>query len=305
MRKQLCDALLLRALSEKMVFLTGDLGYSALEPLQSRLGMKFINAGIAEQNMISVSAALAYEGFEAWVYSIAPFCYARPFEQIRNDICFHNLPVKIIGNGGGYGYGVMGPTHHAIEDYGTLLTLPGMSVYIPVFDEDVAKVIEQMGNEKKPSYLRLGRGEKPEGYSVPDYAAWRQLTIGEGPVVIAVGPLAGSYIDCFVKIPENNRPNLWAISELPLSKNPFPTDLKDQINKYQKLLIIEEHVARGSFGSDLALFLLQNNIYLSRFKHLYARAHIYDSYGSQDFLRAKSGLDFISILNEINEMEAK
>ena len=62
-----------------------------------------------------------------WIYSIAPFMYARPFEQIRNDICFHHLPVKLIGNGGGYGYGVMGPTHHAIDDYGALLTLPGMT----------------------------------------------------------------------------------------------------------------------------------------------------------------------------------
>src|ERR1700690_222647 len=123
------------------VFLTGDLGFMALEPLREHLGKSFINAGVAEQNMISVAAGLAACGLETWAYSIAPFCYARPFEQIRNDIAFHNLPVNLIGNGGGYGYGVMGPTHHAIEDYGVLLTLPNFAVFVPVFDEDVAAVI--------------------------------------------------------------------------------------------------------------------------------------------------------------------
>ena len=186
MRKQLCDALVARAAKSDMVFLTGDLGFMALEPLQMIMGSRFINAGVAEQNMISVAAALAAQDFEVWVYSIAPFVYARPFEQIRNDIAFHNLPVKLIGNGGGYGYGVMGPTHHAIDDYGVLLTLPNMTVYVPVFDEDMDAVISRAGSSGRPSYIRMGRGEPPKGYLVPDYAPWRQLTHGNGPVVIAV-----------------------------------------------------------------------------------------------------------------------
>lgn len=99
MRKQLCDALVARSVKPEMVFLTGDLGFMALEPLQAVMGSRFINAGVAEQNMISVAAALARQDFEVWAYSIAPFVYARPFEQIRNDITFHNLPVKLIGNG--------------------------------------------------------------------------------------------------------------------------------------------------------------------------------------------------------------
>jgi transketolase len=189
MRKQLCDALVARATKPELVFLTGDLGFMALEALQQALGPRFINAGVAEQNMVSVAAGLARQNLEVWVYSIAPFCYARPFEQIRNDITFHNLPVKLIGNGGGYGYGVMGPTHHAIEDYGVLLTLPNMSVYVPVFDEDMDAVITRAGNSSHPAYIRMGRGEPPKGYTVPAYAPWRQLTRGNGPVVIVVGPL--------------------------------------------------------------------------------------------------------------------
>ena len=137
MRDELCKSLVKISSNKNMIFLTGDLGYSALEPLKNKLKERFINAGVAEQNMIGVAAGLASEGMDTWVYSIAPFCYARPFEQIRNDIAFHNLPVKLLGNGGGYGYGVMGPTHHAIEDYGVLLTLPNFTIYLPCFNEDI------------------------------------------------------------------------------------------------------------------------------------------------------------------------
>lgn len=296
MRKQLCDALVARAANPNMVFLTGDLGFMALEPLQAALGQRFINAGVAEQNMVSVAAGLAKQGLDTWVYSIAPFCYARPFEQIRNDIAFHNLPVKLIGNGGGYGYGVMGPTHHAIEDYGVLLALPNISVMVPVFDEDVTAVIQRAGDAEHPVYLRLGRGEPPSGYPVPAYAPWRQLTSGDGPVIIAVGPLAGTYIAACERLPPERRPQLWALAELPLDKTPLPAELLQQIENAPALCVAEEHVRRGGFGAELTLHLAEQGIALRRFHHLYARAHHYERYGAQGFLRRLSGLDADSLL---------
>lgn len=279
-----------------MVFLTGDLGFMALEPLQQVMQARFINAGIAEQNMVSVAAAMSREDLEPWVYSIAPFCYARPFEQIRNDIAFHNLPVKLIGNGGGYAYGVMGPTHHAIEDYGVMLTLPNMRVFIPVFDEDVASVIDRAGNLQNPSYIRLGRGEIPPGYEAPKYAPWRQLTNGGGGVVIVAGPLAGTYIDAFQNLPERIRPNLWVVTELPLELNPLPNDLINQLSALRGLYVVEEHVRRGGLGPELALYLIEKKIEIGVFHHLYARAHHYSTYGSQNFLRVQSGIDINSVL---------
>ena len=83
------------------------------------------------------------QGLQVWVYSIAPFCYARPSSRSATTSAFHRLPVKLVGNGGGYGYGVMGPTHHAIEDYGVLLCLPNLSVFVPVFDEDLRAVVDR------------------------------------------------------------------------------------------------------------------------------------------------------------------
>ena len=292
----MCDALVARSNRQNMVFLTGDLGFMALEPLQAAMGQRFINAGVAEQNMVSVAAAMAREGLEPWVYSIAPFCYARPFEQIRNDVSFHNLPVRLIGNGGGYGYGVQGPTHHAVEDYGILLTLPNMRAFVPAFDQDVPEAVLRAGDCASPVYLRLGRGEPPVGYQPPPYAAWRQLTAGGGGVVVAVGPLVGTYIQPFFDLPEETRPNLWTACELPLAANPPPPALAAQIAGSRRLLVVEEHVARGSAGAELALMALAQGWPVKDFRHLCASGRIHPTYGSQAFLRAQSGLDPATVL---------
>lgn len=299
MRKQLCDALVKRSGNPSMIFLTGDLGFMALESLQDAMKDRFINAGIAEQNMVSVAAALAKQGLEVWVYSIAPFLYARAFEQIRNDVAFHGLPVRFLGNGGGYGYGVMGPTHHAIEDYGVLLTLPSFSVSVPVFDEDMDTVIERAASSDRPIYIRVGRGEPPRGYAVPSYKPWRQLTSGSGPVVIVVGPLAGTYIQAFEKISADSRPNLWSASEMPIELSPPPATLLNQIDSGSGICIIEEHVRHGGFGTDLLSYLSNLNIRVKKFEHLHARAHIYERYGSQEFLRKQSGIDVNSVLGRV------
>lgn len=296
MRKQLCEALQCRAGNPSMVFLTGDLGFMALEDLATDLGDRFINVGVAEQNMVSVAAALASRKMEVWVYSIAPFIYARPFEQIRNDIAFHNLPVRLIGNGGGYAYGVMGPTHHAIEDYGVLLTLPNMGVYIPTFDEDVYAIVEKAALDPGPLYLRMGRGEPPKGYLIPLYEPWRQLVSGDGDLIVVVGPIAGSYIETLGALPVNIRPNLWVISELPLSRNPLPENFIKQLEQANMLCIVEEHVRQGSFASDFLLYCAGQKICLPSFAHLYAQAHHYAKYGSQGYLRKQSGLDVSSLL---------
>ena len=145
------------------------------------MGERFINAGVAEQNMVSVAAGLARTGLRPWVYSIAPFVYARPFEQIRNDVCLHGLPVVLVGNGGGYGYGVMGATHHALEDYGALLCLPGLRAYVPAFDSDVEAMVPKLFAAAHPGLLPAralgGAGGRPR---------CRPMRPGESSVTAAV-----------------------------------------------------------------------------------------------------------------------
>ena len=102
---------------DKVVFLTGDLGFSVVEPLMDALGERFINMGVAEANMMSVASALAAQGFKPFVYSIAPFVTLRCLEQIRNDIAYQKRAVRVIGAGAGYSYGTLGPSHHALRRF--------------------------------------------------------------------------------------------------------------------------------------------------------------------------------------------
>lgn len=298
MRQKVCEVLVGRAENPNMVFLTGDLGFMALEPLRDRLGDRFINCGVAEQNMISVAAAMAKEGLELWVYSIAPFCYARAFEQIRNDICLHNLPVRLLGNGGGYGYGVMGATHHAIEDYGVLLTLPGMRVYTPAYGDDIPAVIAQAGDGCQPCYIRLGRDERNTKTTTPAYAPWRRLSPGNGPVVITLGPLASSVQAALDDIGEP-RPDLWLVSELPLTSNDVPASLAARIADAGRLCIVEEHVGHGGLGSMMCQWLVGSGIALRAFRHLHALGYPSAFSGSQDYLRQHSGLGPDSIRSAV------
>ena len=300
MRTQLTDDLIkLANQNNEMIFLTGDVGFMALEKLRDKLKGNFINAGLAEQNMIGVAAGMASEGLIPLVYSIAPFCYARPFEQIRNDVSFHNLPVKLIGNGGGYGYGVMGATHHAIEDYGVLLTLPNFNIFIPCFNEDVNPILKLSYSNEKPTYIRLGIDESDPEYIPPKYEPWRQLTFGDGPVIIVTGPIATTYIKTFENIDKKNRPNLWILCELPILEDSLPKILIEQIHLTKNLFVIEEHVAQGGIGSQISLVLIKNNISIESFIHLCATSHHYDKCGSQKYLRKKCGIDLNNVLSKL------
>lgn len=160
---------------DNLVLVSGDLGYRTFEAVQEKLGDRFINAGVAEQNMITISAALAHEGFLPVVYSISPFATLRPYEQIRNDICLHNLPVKLVGNGGGYGYGILGPSHHSLEDIAVMRVLPNMKVYVPFTSSDVGQAVQKMLNNPSPNYLRLNLGAKIQQQGAP-FAQWRKFS---------------------------------------------------------------------------------------------------------------------------------
>jgi transketolase len=298
MRASLTHALLPHCQKFDFAFLTGDVGFMALEPLRDSAGKRFINAGIAEQNMVSVAAGLAAAGLKPWVYSIAPFLYARAFEQIRNDVCLHDLPVFLVGNGGGYAYGVMGPTHHAIEDYGALLGLPNIMVYVPAFAEDVPEAVSRLMGRSRPAYLRLGRDEKPKDFALPPYAPWRRVLSGRKATVVALGPVAGTILAAARSLAESERPSLWVVSELPLLE--LPAEFVADFQHSGHLVVVEEHVAQGSAGSSLAHALLGARTVPRRFSHCFARGYPSGTYGSQSYHRKESGLDAASILKIVN-----
>ena len=246
--------------------------------------------------MVSVAAGMTKTGIETWVYSIAPFIYARPFEQIRNDICLNRLPVRLVGNGGGYAYGPMGPSHHAIEDYGVLLTLQNMTVLVPAFAEDVEPAIRLMSASAQPGYLRLGRCERPPGFVVPPFSVWRCLVQGGGPLLVAVGPLAGTLLDRIDAMDRATRPELWVLGEMPLGLNELPQRIIDRVRDGCIFAIIEEHVAQGSAGHALVARLTHLGAAPTRLLHFCAAGYPSGNYGSQTFHRQESGLDPATVL---------
>jgi transketolase len=297
MRKTFCETMVNHAARKDFVFLTGDLGFNALEPLRDKAGDRFINAGVAEQNMVSVAAGLAQQGFRPWAYSIAPFLFARPLEQVRNDLCLHSLPVALVGNGGGYGYGVMGGSHHAIEDYGILLSLPAMKVFVPAFASDLPAMVESILRADHPSYLRLGKDERPKDLEIPPYAPWRKVLSGGGATVVIVGPLAGPILKAFQALPEAKRPKTWLLSELPLAT--LPEEFLKDLEASGHWMVVEEHVAHGGAGEALSRRLLLEGKAPKRFSHACAQGYLSGYYGSQDFHRAESGLSAEAVLKAL------
>lgn len=281
MRKIFAQAVISACNTDETFFLTGDLGFMALEDVQEAFGARFINCGIAEQNMVSVAAGLAREGFRVFAYSIAPFIYARPFEQIRNDVGFSHLSVCLVGNGGGYGYGHMGPTHHALEDCAAMAAL-GLRTLVPAFDTDIPSAVSDWTG---PTYLRLGLEVLPDGFTPPSPAPWRELLPGNIGVWVTLGTLAGVAVSVLKNYPLEKRPSLWCCSEFA----PPPESFYDAV-KGQALTVFEEHVAEGGLGMTLSRHLLLHDVRITRFEHHCALRYPSGLFGSQAFHRNECGL---------------
>lgn len=284
MRNVFATTIISKCNSEDHFFLTGDLGFMALEEVRKAFGSRFINAGVAEQNMIGVAAGLAREGCKVFAYSIAPFCFARPFEQIRNDVCLAHLPVCVVGNGGGYAYGHMGPTHHALEDCAAMNAL-GVRVLVPAFDEDISALLADFS---VPTYLRLGYDVRPKSTDTPPYAPWRQVLTGEQGAIAALGPLAGVAWQALLDVPADSRPSVWAVTEF--NADAIPEEFWEQVSG-KSLFVTEEHVKAGGLAMHLALAMVHSGVGVSRFVHRYALGYPTGRFGSQAFHREQCGLD--------------
>jgi transketolase len=301
LRKEFSAAIEKLALQDdKILFLTGDLGYNALENLQEKLGNRFINTGVAEQNMVGMAAGLAYKGYKVFCYSIAPFVVYRCWEQFRNDVCLHNLPVFLVGNGGGYGYGIMGSSHHAIEDLAGLSSLQNVKCWIPAFADEVEICLERLVAEQRPAYLRLGFGLNTPSF-VGEYQSVRvlsQVSQAKG-TVLALGPVANNVAKALENPLLANQFNFLTAMSLPFVSDDISFDL---IQKSENLLIVEEHVSIGGLAQQVSVQLMERGIQLKKFVSLRAEGYPDGTYGSQGFHQTQSGLDTANIEKVLNQM---
>lgn len=286
-------------IESRIIFLTGDLGFMALEGVRDVMGSRFINVGVSEQNMISLAAGLASQGLIPFCYSIAPFVVFRPAEQIRLDLGLHNMNVKIVGNGGGYGYGIMGATHHALEDIAVVSSFQNFHCYIPYCNEDVEGTVRAMLQYTGPSYLRLGFGVVPPAIFVPEFSAIRKLASGEELTIVCLGPVV---LNAWKAIEElNNRTiaDLFVVSQMPLIE--LSEELMFSLLRTKKLLVIEEHVSRGGLGENLALFMVKHQLNC-QFIHRFALGYPNGLYGSQNYHQKLCGLDPQSLATDIKTL---
>ena len=282
--------------------LTGDLGFMVLEPLQKLLGNRFINAGIAEQNMISVAAGMAKRGFRPWIYSIAPFVYARPFEQVRNDIALHDLPVRLLGNGAGYGYGVQGATHHAIEDIAAMRSLQNMEVFAPCFGSDFKGLVQYLADSPHPAYVRLGYDFLPKENVPPPFAKFREVLEGTRGTVFALGSMAGAVYPVLAALSPENRPALCACATVPVNLNELPDGTLELLRRRLPVLTVEEHVRAGGLGEAVASLLCETGIAPDRMTMRTACGYPGKRYGSQRYFWKLSQLDPDSLAQTIQQL---
>jgi transketolase len=161
--------------------LTGDLGYSVLERFASKFPERYLNAGVAEQNMVGVAAGLAMAGKIVFVYSIANFPTIRCLEQVRNDVCYHQLSVKIVAVGCGLAYGGHGYTHHGVEDLGVMSLLPHMTVIAPGDPVETRWATRALVERSGPAYLRLGKAGEPLVHkNEPTFELGKALQVVDG-----------------------------------------------------------------------------------------------------------------------------
>ena len=193
MRDAFVKELIEIAEADKRVWLlTGDLGFKVLETFAEKFSDRFVNVGVAEQNMIGVAAGIAMAGNIPYVYSLGNFPVMRCLEQIRNDVCYHNLPVRIVALGGGLTYGSLGYTHHSVEDLGVMNAMPGLKVIAPGDPFEASAATRALAELPGPAYLRLGRaGEAYVHPAPPKFSVGHAITVRDGTdcAIIATGAI--------------------------------------------------------------------------------------------------------------------
>jgi transketolase len=242
---------------QRLIFLTGDLGYNALESVRDTMGSRFINTGVAEQNMVGMAAGMAYRGYKVICYSIAPFVVYRCLEQFRNDACLHDRAVFLVGNGGGYGYGIMGSTHHAIEDIGVLSGLQNMTTYVPAFADEVDPLLDTMVARARPAYLRLGAGGKLPTDSQTT-GSLRQVVACPDPAinVVVLGPVISNILTALDDPKLEGRVAVYTAMTLPLT---LPPDTAARFG-HKPLVVAEEHVSTGGLAQQLSVLYLRSSL---------------------------------------------
>lgn len=238
---------------DRIFFLTGDTGFNLVEPLFAEFPDRTMNVGVAEQNLIGISAGLCNLGFKPVCYAISNFLVHRCLEQIRNDICLHNYPVVLVGTSTGFDNGALGVTHHIVDDIGCLKPFPNISIYSPGSIEVIEDIFDETINTDRPSYIRMAKGDFSEGKSMGGMDHFIVENPGSKILLIAHSRMVRNSVEAAKIFP---RFSVFAMNRI----KPLKADcLSELLKKYDRVVVVEDNFRSGLFNS-ICQFMVEKNI---------------------------------------------
>ncbi len=285
-----------------ILLLTGDLGFMVMEPFSKRFPERFFNVGIAEQNMVGLATGLAEAGFIPYVYSIVTFAALRPYEFVRNGPILHQLPVRIVGIGGGVEYGHDGATHHGLEDIGVMRLQPGIAVIAPADHQQARNAFLSTRNLPGPVYYRIGKDDTTivpglEGrFEVGHLQLIRE---GSDLLLVAMGSVASEVASAATTL---TRSGISAAVAVVASLNPAPVgDLVALLDRFPVVLTVEAHYVTGGVGSLVAEVIAEHGLN-SRLLRLGIWNTPDGVTGSQAFLHQRYGISSEAIVASVMKL---
>lgn len=296
MRKAFVESLCeLAERDDRVMLLTADLGWSILEPFAERFPDRFVNVGVAEQNMLGIATGLARQGFVPFAYSIATFASMRGYEQFRNGPALHSLPVRLVGSGGGFAYGHAGPTHHAVEDLAIARTLPGVTVLAPADGAQTRTVIEATAGLPGPVYLRIDKAEVADVAGLDGRFLYDEPILvrpGRRVLLVSTGSITAEAIAAADQLRARSVfPAVAVMAHLSFRGH---EGLADLLSKYPEVVAVEEGSEAGGLGSLLAETIADFGLGC-RLLRLGVRTPLQEHHGGRSYLLKKHRLDPTSL----------
>ncbi len=293
----------LASTDERIVFITGDLGYRVVETFMEKRPRQFVNAGVAEANMTGMAAGMAMSGNVVFTYSIGNFPTMRCLEQIRNDVCYHGADVKIVSVGGGFAYGPMGVTHHALEDLAVMRALPELAIIAPGDPVETRAATRAAVAHRGPVYLRLGKAGEPTVHPAPvPFALGKAIRLRDGRdlTIFSTGGMLQTAAKVGVRLAEKG------IGARVVSMHTLkPLDTQEVVAALEEtgaLFTLEEHSVIGGLGSAVAEVVAESEAPRRPFRRLGVPSVFSPHIGSQEYLLAQFGLDEGGVVRSILEV---
>jgi transketolase len=265
---------------------------------------RFINVGVAEQIMVGMCAGLALRGYVPFAYTIATFTIYRPFEQVRLDCAYQNLPVKLVGVGGGVNYSTLGSTHHAQEDVALMSAIPHMTVLAPCDPAEAAAVTKASMTVPGPVYLRLGKAGEPDLTSAApepfQFGKVRRIRAGTDVCFLTYGPITKMACDLAARL-EKEKSLSTAVVSVHSLKPLDEAGIRALLAQFKTVVVLEEHAPCGGLGPQVKALAWDSGVrcklrtYALKDEFL----HVYGSHG--DLLKAH-GLDPAVIFQEVADL---